>query len=184
VSRRAGAVDVRSEYDPAGHLVHQSGRRGPQRPAVLDRRYRYDPHGQLLALEDLARGTKRFRYDAAERLVGVDGATPEAFVSDPAGNVLPLGAGGAEGDAAGDRLRMWGDRRFDYDAEGRRTREWFGAGNETERRYTYNGAGLLAQVEEVSRRGIRHTRYGYDALGRRAWKEAEVSPPQAANAPD
>ncbi|KRA62106.1 hypothetical protein ASD89_23740 [Caulobacter sp. Root656] len=182
VARQAGALNVHSEYDAAGFLVHQRGLRGGTAAPVIERRYTYDPYGQLLALDDLARGAKRYRYDVNDRLVGVDGATPEAFVVDPSGNVLPAGPLGVEGVATGDRLRVWGDRRFEYDADGRRVRELRGAGDGRELRYAYDGAGMLAQVVERSRKGLRVTRFGYDALGRRAWKESGYAPPAAANA--
>jgi RHS repeat-associated protein len=182
VARQAGALNVRSEYDAAGFLVRQRGLRGGAAAAVIERRYTYDPYGQLLALDDLARGSKRYRYDVNDRLVGVDGATPEAFVVDPSGNVLPAGPLGVEGVATGDRLRVWGDRRFEYDADGRRVRELRGAGDGRELRYAYDGAGMLAEVVERSRKGLRVTRFGYDALGRRAWKESGYAPPAAANA--
>lgn len=180
VSRDAGALTLLTEYDPAGRLAGQRATRGSA--PVIDRRYAYDPFGQLLEIDDLARGRKRFRYDLVDRLVGMDCTDPEAFVADPAGNVLPIGAGGMEGDAAGDRLRVWGDRRFDYDADGRRVRELRGAGEGRELRYAYDGAGRLREVDERSRRVRKITRFGYDALGRRAWKDAAALPPTAANA--
>ncbi len=184
--RQAGAVEVASDYDAEGRLVRQSGRVAAPGgmgggEAVLGRLYQYDPVGRLLALEDILRGTRRFRHDAAERLIGVDGATPEAFVTDPAGNLLPVGPNGVEGVVEGDRLRVWGDRRFDYDADGRRVRELRGAGQGRELRYAYDGAGMLAEVIDTSRRGTRITRFGYDALGRRAFKDSAVLPPPPAN---
>lgn len=106
---------------------------------------------------------------------------PEAFVADPAGNMLPVEQDRIAGDAPGNRLRVWGDRRFDYDANGRRIRELIGAGEGRERRYRWNGAGRLAELVERSRRGTRITRFGYDALGRRVWKDAVSLPPEAAN---
>ncbi len=182
VRRQAGALQVSSEYDEAGYLRHQRGTRSGAATPVVERRYTYDPFGQLLALNDLARGEKRYHYDVNARLVGVESATPEAFVFDPAGNVLPTGPSGALGSATGDRLRVWGDRRFEYDADGRRVRELRGAGDGRELRYAYDGAGMLAEVTERSRKGLRVTRFGYDALGRRAWKETEHAHPAAANA--
>ncbi len=182
--RQAGAVEVASDYDAEGRLVRQSGRvaaRGGGGDTVLGRLYHYDPVGRLLALEDMVRGTRRFRHDAADRLVGVEGATPEAFVTDPAGNLLPVGPNGVNGVVEGNRLRVWGDRRFEYDGDGRRVCEWRGAGHGHELRYAYNGAGMLAEVVDTSRRGTRITRFGYDALGRRAFKDSAVLPPAAAN---
>ncbi|WP_454718786.1 RHS repeat-associated core domain-containing protein [Caulobacter segnis] len=182
IQRRAGVLEVTSEYDAAGFLLRQHGQRRGHAGAVIERRYTYNPYGQLVALNDLARGEKRYRYDDNARLVGVDGATPEAFVVDPAGNVLPAGPLGVQGVATGDRLRVWGDRRFEYDADGRRIRELRGAGEGRQLRYAYDGAGMLAEVVERSRRGLRVTRFGYDALGRRVWKDAAYAPPIAANA--
>ncbi|USQ93967.1 RHS repeat-associated core domain-containing protein [Caulobacter sp. RL271] len=182
VLRRAGALETASEHDSAGFLVRQHAQRRGHATPVIERRYAYDLHGQLVALSDLARGEKRYRHDSNARLVGVEGATPEAFVADPSGNMLPVGPGGVEGVASGDRLRVWGDRRFEYDANGRRVRELRGAGDGRELRYAYDGTGRLSEVAERSRRGLRVTRFGYDALGRRAWKETREAPPNAANA--
>lgn len=181
VERTTGAFRLLSEYDPAGRLTRQQGAALRGGMAIVDRQYRYDPLGQLVAMTDLARGEKRYRYDPCDRLVGVDGALPEAFVADPAGNVLPVEQGHVAGDAPGNRLRVWGDRRFEYDADGRRARELIGAGEGRERRYRWDGAGRLAELVERSRRGTRITRFGYDALGRRAWKDAASLPPPAAN---
>ena len=181
VERMSGLFRLHSEYDPAGRLLRQQGGTARGTGATVDRHYRYDPLGQLVAMSDLARGDKRYRYDACDRLVGVDGALPEAFVADPAGNVLPVEASRVTDDAPGNRLRVWGDRRFEYDADGRRVRELIGAGEGRERRYRWDGAGRLAELIERSRRGMRIHRYGYDALGRRAWKDVAILPPDAAN---
>ncbi len=187
VERVTSAFRLLSDYDPAGRLTRQHGAATRTGLVAIVRQYRYDPLGQLVAMTDLARGEKRYRYDPCDRLVGVEGALPEAFVADPAGNILPVEQERVVGDAPGNRLCVWGDRRFDYDADGRRVRELIGAGEGRERRYRWDGAGRLAELVERSRRGTRITRFGYDALGRRAWKEAASLPPQAANeegAPD
>ncbi|MGI4797028.1 MAG: RHS repeat-associated core domain-containing protein, partial [Janthinobacterium lividum] len=180
-ARRAGALTTLSEYDPQGRLVRQTGRsRGTGQP-VIERSYRWDEADRLIETHDLARGMRRYQYDACERLVGVAGDAPESFVFDPAGNILGSDADGGGGAAIGDRLLIRGDRKFEYDGCGNRIREVRGAGGTVERLYRYRADNQLAEVEERNRRGRRVTSFAYDALGRRAEKRSTVWGPVAAN---
>jgi RHS repeat-associated protein len=181
VERRAGAVTVTSAYDPQGRLVQQSGLRGAVRERVLERSYEYDADDRVVAIADLHRGMRRYRYDPCDRLIGVDGDLPETFSFDPAGNLL--GGNGASGRAIGDRLLMYGDRKFEYDRCGNRVREVRGAGGGVEVRYGYGPDNQLASVEERDRLGRRLTEFVYDALGRRISKVHRRSMPPAANDP-
>ena len=122
---------------------------------MIERSYRWDEGDRLVETHDLARGMRRYQYDACERLVGVDGDAPERFVFDPAGNILGSDADGGTGAAIGDRLLIRGDARFEYDGCGNRIREVRGAGGNVERLYRYRADNQLAAVEERSRRGRR-----------------------------
>ena len=189
VDRIAGAVRRTQSFDPQGRLVAQRGGRraaaGGGVETLFSRDYAYDRADALVAIEDARRGLKRFRYDETDRLLAVDGADPESFVVDPAGNILASGQDGAfwGGEAPGDRLLLHGDRKFEYDAHGNRIKEYRAAGGAVEVTYRYDAADRLVEADEASRLGRRLTRFGYDALGRRLWKESTQLPmrPAAAN---
>ncbi len=179
ITRHSGGLAIGSDYDPQGRLIRQVAH-GRAREAVLGRRYSYDDADRVAAIDDLLGGQAEYRYDAQERLIGVDGDDPEAFVIDPAGNIL-AGTGEASGVAVGDRLLFRGDRKFEYDGCGNRVREVRGAGGGVVVDYRYGPDNQLKEVEERSRRGRRVTRFAYDALGRRVSKESAWAPPAPAN---
>lgn len=56
VERITSAFRLLSEYDPAGRLTRQHGAATRTGLVAIDRQYRYDPLGQLVAMTDLARG--------------------------------------------------------------------------------------------------------------------------------
>ena len=176
--RRAGTVVVASSYDPQGRLVRQSGLRDAAR--VLQRTYDYDLADRILAVDDLLGGARRYVYDPCERLVGVNGDLTESFSFDPAGNILGE-AGQTGGSAPGDRLMLYGDRKFEYDSCGNRVRELRGAGGGVEVLYEYGPDNQLRAVAERDRRGVRRTTFAYDALGRRISKHHVQSRQAAAN---
>ena len=160
--REQGALRSRYEWDPAGRLLAQSV--GPREGGeLLGRRYRHDPAGHVLAIDDLRRGATTYTYDPAGQLRSAQGATPEHFVHDPAGNLLDDAAGAG---APGDRLVMQGDRHFRYDSAGNRIEERSGTGGQRRRRYVYDAEQRLIAVHGPE--GSSH--YRYDALGRRVAK--------------
>jgi len=176
--RRVGTVMVESAYDPQGRLRRQAATRAGTH--VLERAYEYDVADRVLAIEDILAGTRRYAYDPCDQLVGVTGDLPESFDFDPAGNIL--GESRQVGAVApGDRLTMYGDRKFEYDGCGNRVREVRGAGGGVEVLYKYGPNNQLVAVEERNRRGIRRTSFTYDALGRRVGKHYLQSLPAAAN---
>ncbi|MGK9170471.1 RHS domain-containing protein [Inquilinus limosus] len=184
VARQTGALQSVSEYDPQGRLARRSAwAEGKPADPVLGRWYRYDPADLIVSIGDWHRGVRNYRYDACERLLQVTGDRPEDFVVDPAGNILASGeaADVLGGAARGDRLLVHGDRHFEYDASGNRIREARGARQGVEVLYGYGPDNQLASVIEVSRLGRRETKFGYDALGRRVWKETRAWGPPAAN---
>ncbi|WP_049973837.1 RHS repeat-associated core domain-containing protein, partial [Azospirillum sp. B4] len=183
VERLAGGIHQMQAFDPQGRLVRQEGRRQEGGGAVFTRGYGYDGADTLTAIEDARRGVKRYHYDACDRLLAVDGTEPERFVTDPAGNILASGPD-AEfwgGEARGDRLLVHGDAKFQYDAWGNRVKEWRAAGGAVAIDYRYGPDNRLREVKESSRLGTTFTRFGYDALGRRVWKESARLAPAPAN---
>jgi RHS repeat-associated protein len=128
----------------------------------------YDASDAITRIEDTRRGIKKYHYDACDRLVRVDAANPESFVIDPAGNILS--SNGGQGVALGDRLLVHDDRRFEYDEHGNRVKEFrVTEGVRVECQY-----GPENELVKVTEHGIerRATRFAYDALGRRCWKES------------
>ena len=174
VERIAGGMHQEQAFDPQGRLVRQEGRRLGGGGALFARSYDYDAADLLTAITDARWGETRYRYDPCDRLLSVEGTEPESFVTDPAGNILASGRDGMfwGGLATGDRLLVHGDRKFEYDAWGNRVAEHRAAGGAVGRIYRYDAGDRLVSVEETSRLGRKASRYGYDALGRRVWKES------------
>ena len=113
---------------------------------IIERRYEYDPSGQLVQWLDRHRGLTRYRYDAAGRIsrsqigllkdwgpAGVRADAPgnatgqpmaanERFHWDAASNPLPVEHSSTPSSAGnfvpGNRLIVWQDARYDYDVHG------------------------------------------------------------------
>ena len=150
-ARLQGQVVSRYEHDPAGRLTTQrAGLRG-SRETLLKRQYSRDAGGRIAAIDDLRQGATRYVYDPADRLLGVEGATPERFVHDPAGNLLD-GEASAHGNTRGDQLNFHGDRHFRYDAAGNLTEERSGKAGQRQVRYEYDAEHRLtaAHTPEAS----------------------------------
>jgi RHS repeat-associated protein len=202
-SRSQGRLSSQFDYDPAGRLVRHrvSASNAANRATVkssnpiLERAYAYDATGQLVARADRLRGRQDFKYDPVGRILS---ALPSAFAGkasthqselfafDPAGNLLPENniknnsssgneyAGYSQNSIIPDnRLRVYQDLAFDYDAHGNVTQRIRGnqaAGTHSDAAFTWNADHQLAQAT-VSRHGVTQTtRYAYDALGRRVSK--------------
>ncbi len=166
-ARQQGDLVSRYAYDPMGRLTqHQAGLRG--KAALLGRRYGYDATGKLNAVDDLRQGASRYLYDPADRLLQVEGLTPERFVHDPAGNLIGMNEDGG-GRVEGDRLVLLGDRHFSYDAAGNLTEERRGKAGRLVSRYAYDSDNRLIRAETPD--GV--SQYRYDPLGRRI---AKVTP--------
>ncbi|WKE65730.1 DUF6531 domain-containing protein [Gallaecimonas kandeliae] len=119
---------------------------------AVTRRYSWDDDNRLEWLEDSRLGERRFQRDAAGQLLG-DGRGQYRY--DDGGNRL---------EADGQKLfldRLAGKRRFDeLGAE----IAWRG---EEEERRRFDAEGCLVAFDK----GGMQLRYGYDALGRRAWRQ-------------
>ena len=194
VRKLSNQVHTQSLYDPQGRLVGQVNRREKSSefaPTVSRRRYCYNQRNQLVRIDDQGHGTSLYHYDVLDRLRTVEGPTPEAFLFDPASNLLEALEGqeatNAQASRAlpeptspnarrpqqtpGNRLKRQGNRRFNYDARGNRIEEIIERGPRQGQvtRYQYNAQN---QLVEVTVGGV-VTRYAYDALGRRISKTSE-----------
>lgn len=182
------------DYDPQGRLqkMRLGKAAGPvadplsentPRALLHERGYRYNAAGQLAQIEDSLRGTRKYHYDALDRLTQVEGPNPEHFVHDPAHNILAA-AGSAEEaqqqagatEVSGNRLAFRGDTHYRYDVHGNRMAALRGKGQKLQTRYHYNSRQQLVRVEQVKveqggeEQLQRETLYQYDPLGRRIRK--------------
>jgi RHS repeat-associated protein len=172
---------------------------------VIERHYQYDSSGQLTEWLDRHRGVTRYRYDATGRItgsqigllrdwgaVGVRGDAPgnttgrpmaanERFYWDAASNPLPADPAsppGAPGSfVPGNRLLVWQDARYTYDAHGNlieRLQGRRGSPGQTRTSFMWDEAHQLVRADVA--RGPDETAtsqtftYSYDALGRRVAK--------------
>ena len=173
--------------------------------SIIERHYQYDLSGELVQWLDRHRGSTRYHYDDATRLlwaqIGVSGdrssaavrsvepggapgrrdAANEAFRWDAASNPLPselsvpLTSPGSF--VAGNRLLVWQDARYTYDAHGdliERLQGKRGSAMQTRTLFNWDAAHQLAQAEVKhgpSESATTQTfTYAYDALGRRIAK--------------
>ncbi|CAM3315541.1 RHS repeat-associated core domain-containing protein [Paracoccus aminovorans] len=168
--REAGRLAQQTEYDPQGRIRRQlAWRAGKDRP-VFSRTYRHDANGRVRGIDDLLRGARDYLYDAREQLRRVDGAAPETFFFDPAGNIAGPSADGRDVSIRGGRLLMRGDCHYEYDDAGNRILLRRGHAGSHVFRYGYDDLDQLVAVHEDRGRTSRSTEFRYDALGRRVWK--------------
>ncbi len=167
VAREQGDLITLKEYDPAGRLnKQQSFNRKLKEAGPIKRQYSYDQFGNLSQFKDNNEETN-YTYDLLNRLKLVEGGTSETFDFDPANNLLAAGESNTSGTAKGNRLRMQGDRKFQYDPRGNLIQENRGKDGKICTQYKYD---LHNQLVEVEKQG-QTTRYQYDPLGRRISKQ-------------
>ncbi|GAA3583832.1 RHS repeat-associated core domain-containing protein [Marinobacter xestospongiae] len=152
--RRAGNNRQSQLHDRYGCLI----KRKWQGQTQATRRYRWDQESRLEVASDSDTGDTRYRRDGQGQLVQENDTV---YHYDLGGNRVPEG-----GVVENDRLLRTASDRREYDALGAEIRV---VGKTTEHRQ-FDGEG---QLIEVRRPGLRVT-YGYDALGRRAWRKTEA----------
>ncbi|WP_167223753.1 DUF6861 domain-containing protein [Massilia rubra] len=171
VSRSQGALTSHFRYDPVGRLLSQVAANGST-PA-LARRYEYDAGGNLVVLDDSRNGRSTFEYDVIGRILSAtQPQLGERFAFDPAHNLLNAGAEGS-GRVEGNRLRVFEDKRFDYDAHGNLIEKR--VGRHTHMQFTWNGAHQLVKSTVTRNAGqegdsAQTVKYAYDPFGRRIAK--------------
>ncbi|WP_454827605.1 RHS repeat domain-containing protein [Paraburkholderia xenovorans] len=126
--------------------------------------------GEVLRRTDLRHGDTRYRYGATGRIeqAAAAGRAPECFRWDAAANLV-------SGDHPGgyvehNRLRMFEDKRFDYDAFGRLCGKRTGRGPYRTQTLEYHAWHQLVRVNTCEGWGESTVRFEYDALGRRILK--------------
>ncbi len=96
----------------------------------------------------------------------------ETFRYDQAANLLDDGGPGAGAGSTGqvrdNRLRVYQDRRYDWDRFGRLRRKRIG--RHTEQRFRYDAEHRLVAVDIQDRQGAHSVRFDYDPIGRRIAK--------------
>jgi RHS repeat-associated protein len=164
-ARQQGALVSHYDYDPMGRLIKQQAKLD-NNSTILGRQYAYDITGKLSGLNDFRQGQSQYIYDPSDRLIQVEGITPETFVHDPADNLIGTNqeVGGL---VKGDRLLMMGDRHYTYDAAGNLIEEKRGKGGQIVSRYQYDSDNRLIRAETATG----NSSYKYDPLGRRISKQ-------------
>ncbi|NHZ63492.1 DUF6861 domain-containing protein [Massilia genomosp. 1] len=176
-SRTQGALSTRFEYDPVGRLLAQVAAymdvgRGAE--AVIARHYQYDDAGNLLAIDDQRNGLKTYSYDVIGRIMtAVQPNLEERFAFDPAHNLLDATVGAA-GRVEGNRVKVFEDKRYDYDAHGNLTEKL--SGKHTRLRLEWNAAHQLVKSEttrnpQEAQPTVQKVKYAYDPFGRRIAKK-------------
>jgi RHS repeat-associated protein len=179
VLRTQGLVSERTGYDALGRRLWQSvGEPEALGPGQgrLWRSYRYNRAGELARKDDGRRGSTDYRYDPAGQLLGqrvAESLTPEQFAWDAAGNLLDEIERKSRGYVQGNRLRMWQDIRFEYDAWGNVTTKRRGA--RQVQVFTFDAENRLLKVVTKNGRGEIETSFEYDALGRRIGKTEKTT---------
>ncbi|MBK8337836.1 MAG: RHS domain-containing protein [Sterolibacteriaceae bacterium] len=183
----------------AARLAAQAAAAWPTQDG-LRKHYRYDGAGELRERAHSQQGATRYDYDPIGRLLGAErnnGHTQaERFAYDPAGNLLdPARAGAAAAAPAGPRgyvrdnlVRVFEDKRYDYDGHGRLAEKR--SGKHTVQRFEWDDEHRLSAVHHAHQprqcqarqsakadgaasataHTTQTTRFEYDALGRRIAK--------------
>ncbi len=184
IQRTQGKLHSSTQYDPLGRILQQQTLRKNEQdqdavapslnqqgksPIQLQRNYRYDKAGELSQIDDLRNGTTHYRYDPLGRITQTQqpGLT-ETFAFDPAHNLIPANEGQPTGYIKDNRLKVYQDKRYDYDAFGNLTEKKIGS--HTQMQFQYD---LEHQMSEaiVTRNGTTQSyQYAYDPFGRRISK--------------
>ncbi|ODC03040.1 hypothetical protein BFW38_05245 [Terasakiispira papahanaumokuakeensis] len=180
LSRRP-TIKRQYQYTVNGLLSQvQDQQRGPTQ-------YQYDPLGRLR--EALAPGqAERFDFDPASNLIDPqDAASSDTHTratewrADLSITGQPTQSGHRNGPTVmGNLLKRFADTRYHYDAHGNLTRSITVGGSTWEYRYDAEHrmveACQYAQAPAAGDTATPHTKaqYGYDALGRRLWKQVEI----------
>lgn len=168
--RSQGALESHFRYDPVGRLLCQSAApaAGQGAAPVVARSYHYDSEGNLLALDDGRHGRTSYDYDPIGRILSaVQPQLAERFAFDPAHNIIDPGNPGGRVEA--NRLLVFEDKRYRYDAHGNVIEKL--VGSHTRMDFEWNAAHQLAKSTVKRGEGAaQKVKYVYDPFGRRIAK--------------
>ncbi len=172
IERRLGPIVEKRQYDLQGRLRHQAV------GGINTRVFNYDAEGALVELVDKLRGRRSYKYDLAEQLLSSVSVKlgDHIYGYDANGNLTGKDTESLAYDS-GNRLRQIGGATFERDANGQMVRQIFA---ERDDRYEWDA---LGQLRCVKHRDGAETRFGYDAFGRRVFKDHQTAPPKQ-DAPD
>lgn len=202
---RFGELNCRNQFDSMGRLLHQRITVGDNIIKPIERHYQYNQVGELTQITDTYKGIKKFTHDLKSRLASANHKPynhkqlpdelsfkgyHEQFIYDGANNLLssdaPLDAlkGDKQSNTASssqvsaNRLKIQGDRHYEYDEYGNVIKELRGKRQHTEHQFKWDCQHRLIEFKK-----IRHYRdndfhqavetvhtYTYDAFGRRISK--------------
>ncbi|MFK0310268.1 RHS repeat-associated core domain-containing protein [Pseudomonas sp. NPDC090233] len=161
----------RQSWSPNGQLLEQTLVRQGETRRLVARNYSYDEAGQLRHINDLNRGDTRYRYDPVGRLLEADvNYVKETFAFDPASNLLdpqaPPGPNPHSPRKLMDNvLRSYCGTQYHYDERGNLQER---IENGKTGKFTWDLYDRLRRYEDD--RLI--VEFGYDALGRRVYKDS------------
>jgi RHS repeat-associated protein len=168
IARTQGALVSQFRYDPVGRLLSQTA--GSGTAPVIARKYEYDEVGNLVSIDDQRSGVTRYSYDPIGRILSaVQPQLSERFAFDPAHNLLDTTVASG-GRVEGNRIRVYEDKRYDYDAHGNVVEKL--VGRHTRMRFEWNPAHQLVRsvVARASSDTAQTVSYAYDPFGRRIAK--------------
>ncbi|AXA90567.1 DUF6861 domain-containing protein [Massilia sp. YMA4] len=174
ISRTQGALVSEFQYDPVGRLLSQTAvapTAGEGATPVIARKYEYDEVGNLVSIDDQRNGVTRYSYDPIGRILSaVQPNLTERFAFDPAHNLLDSTVASV-GRVEGNRIRVYEDKRYDYDEHGNVVEKLIG--KHTRMRFEWNAAHQMVKsvVARNSSDTAQTVRYAYDPFGRRIAKK-------------
>jgi RHS repeat-associated protein len=133
---------------------------------LAERQYTHDKLGRIVGLRDNWRGDRTFEYDGARRLIAFDrdGQTEENFSYDRNDNLQFSSLQGEFTYSSGNRIERAGQVSFSHDKNGNVTSITNAVGALELR------SDALGRLTHSFDSSGTQTEYGYDALGRRAFK--------------
>ncbi|MCA8054017.1 RHS repeat-associated core domain-containing protein [Burkholderia cepacia] len=170
VLRTQGRLTSQFGYDAVGRRARFAAQRGAAVESLLAKQWQYDAAGDVIQKRDQRYGTTTYRYDSTGRIEQAmgPGLPSEVFRWDAAANLVSSDHPG--GYVEHNRLKMFEDKRFEYDAYGRLVRKLSGHGPAKELVLEYDDWNQLKTVVTKDRLGISTTHFEYDAFGRRIRK--------------
>ena len=172
IMRTQGRLTARFGFDARGRRAWQNVCQNGQSQTQLSRSYSYGMQNELRNKGDQLRGTTAYQYDPEGRLLAGSTADQrhEQFGWDDADNLQTRYQGYvSNGALKNNRLMVWQDIRYAYDAFGNVQTKL--KGNWQTQHFTYDADNRLLQIIGNTEHGQSTTRFDYDALGRRIAKQ-------------
>ena len=168
VKRDLGACSETREYDVRELLKSQTVRRVGG-GIIVSRSFNHDADGRLTRIADSLRGDVRYVYDPGEQLLLSVGSRrgESRYEYDQCGNLLQNAAGDRLVYESGNRLVRNGSKTYERDANGNLTAI---SSQNGVTRFKWNA---LDQLVEVVDHAGAPTVFGYDATGRRTFRDSK-----------